>query len=437
MAQRIYPEQFNLITSIDEIGVMLDIDRIVGEDLFSYKKRLLESGKKVANSSYMGLINGINRELGLSQKEIININLKEIYNGDLTDINFEHTDFIVSDNRYYEGIIDGVNTKISGNKLTSATHLWPDNYLVGLTLIINNQEFKVISNTYNSIIVDSVFNSLFVGETFILRTVLKVNGLIGLGVILNGDKYEVISNTENTFTLNKKIVFKTTNPTFKFVLNRPRVLITTSRIILYKEYLNEDNYQLDLVVNLHENNLTHRGLVKEINANSSYFYAEDLIPYDSELKAFTLIQSDSDIKVFQETIPSTKFFKLKNDNIKPGTFKFSEINIFGREDDELDEEIFGPYYCTNYLSGIIKTNMLPSGNGTVAYTYMDFPFKVHHAPAIILSLADSESDQVLFSQKEKTLYDDFRNRFVSSQPKADMIEYIAELIKTSKQAWGE
>lgn len=436
MTQRLYPQQFNLVTSADETGMLSDIERIVGEDLYSYKKRVLESSRKISNSSYEGLINGINRELGLSQLEVVKIDLKDIYNGDLLDSNFVYSTYTISDNRYYEGVIDGTSTKISGAKLTSATHLWPDNYLVGLTVIINGNSYKVISNTYNVITVNKDFTSLYIGETFILRTELVPNSLIGFGVLLNNDKYEIITNNENSITLNKEIKFKT-NATFKVVLNRPRVKITTSRILFYKEYLNENNFQLDYEISLHDKNIDHRQICKIINAESQYFKLTDLIPLESEVKAFTLVQKDSDINVFQESIPSTKFFKLKNENIKPGTMKFSESNVFDKEEDELNEELFGPYYSTNYYKGIITTNMLPSGNGVVSYTYMDFPFYVYHAPAAVIGLANKESEQFLFSQKEKIIYDDFRNRFVSSQPKADMIEYIAELIKTSKQAWGE
>lgn len=436
MAQTIYPQQFNLVTSADETGMLSDIERITGESLSEYKKRILESSKKIANSSYEGLINGINRELGLVQQEVIQTSLKEIYNGDLADPDFLFTDYTISDNRYYTGIIDGVNTHIVGNKLTSHIHLWPDNHLVGLTVVIAGKHFKIISNNYNQITINEDFPLLFINETFILRTELVPNSLIGFGVLLNNDKYEIISNTNNSITLNKTIIFKN-DKKFKVILNRPRVKITTSRIILYKEYLNEENYQLDLVIDLHENNITHKELCEQVNANSQYFYCTNLIPYSPEVKGFTLIQNDSDIKVFEEIVPSTKFFKLKHKNVKAGTLKFSESNIFGKEEEELNSELFGPYYSSNYKEGIITTNMLPDGTGLVSYTYMDFPFSIYHAPAIIIGLSNKESEQFLFSQKEKILYNDFRSRFVSSQPKADMIEYIAELIKTSKQAWGE
>jgi len=84
----------------------------------------------------------------------------------------------------------------------------------------------------------------------------------------------------------------------------------------------------------------------------------------------------------------------------------------------------------------LRTVLLPSGGGEVSYVHMDFPFLIESAPAVVVSLNDSESSKFLFSQKEKIIYEDFRDRFVSSQPKTEMIEYISELLKVNKQSWG-
>jgi hypothetical protein len=68
---------------------------------------------------------------------------------------------------------------------------------------------------------------------------------------------------------------------------------------------------------------------------------------------------------------------------------------------------------------------------------MKFPMKIETAPAVILNLSDKESQRFLFSQKEKSTYQDPKDRFVSSQPKSEMIEYISELLKVNKQSWGK
>lgn len=436
MTTRYLPEKFNTVTSADEVGMMTDIERIAGESLFSYKKRILESSTKISNSSYMGLINGINRELGLSQKEIVTVNLKDLLRGDLSDPLVTHTSLMISDSRYYEGIVDGTLSTINNNILTSHIHIWAPNYLVGLTVLIGGDSYKILKSTTNQITLDRIPTSTYIGQTFIIRAEWIPNKLIGYALILNKDSYEILANTENTITVNKPIAFGA-DSRFYLRLNRPRIKITASRIIFYKEFLNDDNYQLDLIVELREENLSHRSLCKLVNAQSQYFELTDLIPYESELFGFTLKHKDSDIKIFREEIPSSKFFKLKETKIKPGTIKFSESAVFGKEEDELNEELFGPFYKVNYEQGTIQSNMLSSGVGQVSYTHMDFPFKLEHAPAVIISLADKEAQRFLFSQQEKIIYEDPRDRFVSSQPKVEMIEYIAELLRINKQSWGE
>lgn len=435
MTKRYFPEKFNVVTNADDTALIVDIDRIPGESLFEYKKRVLESSTKISNSSYEGLINGINRELGLKQLEVIKIDFKGILTGDLADPNTTHTDFILSDNRLYEGIVDGTLCKITGNKLKVNTHLWLDNYLVGLTVTLDGEEYIVTSNTYNEVYVDRDFTSLYVNESYDIRAKWKANAYIGYTLLLEKERYVVLANTQNTITVNKPLIFRD-NGFFKLQLSRPRVEITASRIIFYIEYLNDQNFRVELEVDLRDNNLTHRDLCKKINAESKYYKLEDLIPLDNPLKAFSIKHNDSDIKVFQESIPSSKFFKLANKNIKPDTLKFSESNIFSREEDELNDELTGPYYSINHSEGIIKTVLLPSGFGQVSYTYMDFPFLVESAPVVVLGLADKESEQFLFSQKEKIIYEDSRDRFVSSQPKTEMIEFISELLKVNRQSWG-
>lgn len=435
MTKRYFPEKFNVVTSADETAMLHDINRIPGESLFDYKKRILESSTKMSNSSYSGLVNAINRELGLTQREVIRIEFKKIIEGSLDDTLISHNEFIISDNRYYEGIIDGTLSRIAGNKLRSHTHLWVDDYLAGMTVSINNNSYKILDNTYNELTLDREPDSLYLNETFIIRSEWQQNAFIGYALTLENTKYLIIANTSNTLTLNRPIKYRI-DPKFSVILNSPRIKITASRIIFYKEYVNESNYQLDLIVDLRENSLTHRSLCKLVNKESAFFNLVDLIPFDSELKGFTFKEKDSNIKVFGEDIPLSKFFKLQNKNVKPGSIKFSESGIFGREEEELDSSLFGPYYSVNYLEGIVQTNMLPSGSGQLSYTYMNFPFIVEHAPASVIGLADKESEQFLFSQKEKIIYDDPRERFVSSQPKAEMIEYIAELLRINKQSWG-
>lgn len=60
----------------DELGLLVGLSRIRGEDNWAYKRRLNDVFVHRANSSYKGLINGITRELGLSLTQPISINPK-------------------------------------------------------------------------------------------------------------------------------------------------------------------------------------------------------------------------------------------------------------------------------------------------------------------------------------------------------------------------
>jgi hypothetical protein len=435
MSKRYYPEKFNLVTDADEAALMIDIDRIPGENLFDYKKRVLESSSKISNSSYSGLINSINRNLGLSQIEIVEISFKGIISGDLGDPNTNYSGFVITDDRVYSGIIDGTLTKVLGNKFQVSSNTWSVNKLIGLTLAIDGNEYSIVSNTSNEIYVDREFESLYVTKSYEIKANWKPDSYINYSLILEKETYVVLANTENTITLNKPIKYRE-DGSFELRLSRPRVEITSSRIIFYIEYLNDDNFRIEFEVDLRENNLNHRDLCKKVNAQSRYFQMEDLIPFDNPVKAFTIKKQDSDIQVFGENIPASKLFKLKNKNIKTDTIKFSESEVFSLEEDQLPENINGAYYSVNYSEGIIKTLKLPTGSGQASYIYMDFPLRLESAPAIIAGLADEETERFLFSQKEKIIYESQKDRFVSSQPKTEMIEYISELLKVNKQSWG-
>lgn len=304
---KFYPVKTNTVSSADEIGMLVDLERITGEDLFAYKKRMLELSSKITNSSHDGLLNGIANSLGLNEKSALKIELR---------------------------------------------------------------------------------------------------------------------NPINTSDLN---------------INRPRVLITASKIILYKNYLNEDNFQIEMTIDLTDPHLTHKDVVSLINSQSTIYQATDLLPDVYDLKAFTFRKKDSDIIVLREPVKATKFFKLNNKNIKHGSLRFSESDIFRNELLDLEDESISKYqaYSVDYNNGIVKTILTPSGNGYVSYIYSELPFIIKSNPAALLSFTDEAADEILFTQQEKKTYNNTLDMFVPSQPKIDMVEYISELLKVSNQTWGE
>lgn len=435
MTIRYFPEKFNVITSADDIGAILDLARITGEDLFSYKKRILESSERLANSSYQGLINGINRELGLERNDIIEIDLKPVLAGDLSHPEISYNLDTITDDRQYTGTINGVGITAVENKFTSNVHIWEPGKLVGLTISIDSQPYKILSNTTNSLTFDGHVSNT-VGQTYLIFAYWEENSLSGLALEIGNRKYEILSNTNNVIKLDGPVV---TNFGTEYIGTalRPRIQVTSSRIILYKEYLNEENFQLDLEIPLRERNIPHTQVVSTINSDSVFFKATDLRELESTLPAKTIKQQDSDVPVNQENVPGTKFFKLENRNIKSGTIKFSETGVFLREVPVIEDAPSGPYFYVDYKQGIVRAKTTPNGTGTVSYIASQIPFRLEATPAVVTPFVDDDADSFLFAQQEKLIYDDERDRFISSQPKSNMIEYIAELLKVTDQTWGK
>ena len=138
----------------------------------------------------------------------------------------------------------------------------------------------------------------------------------------------------------------------------------------------------------------------------------------------------------RDDLISDKYFQLKYDNVNEGSLKFTETDVFFYETRDLSSAPYGTYYMVNYKKGIIQSKMIPSGTGTITYSYSDFPFKIESTDGVITAFADKDSQKFLFTQKEKERYTDPRDKEESSQPKSEMVEYIYELLSNSRQTWG-
>lgn len=433
--KRYTPEKINIVSSADEIGAILDIPRINGESLQDYKKRILESSKKPSNSTYEGLVNAINRDLGLDRELAISVTpKKKYYNNRITDVLIQNE--TITDNRSFSGIIDGVNVICVGNKFTSTTGLFVANELIGLKLEIQGTQYKILSNTENSFIFDGEVSGL-TNDPYQILANWEENELVGLALLTNSNKYVIISNSGNIIQTDTSGLNNHQISEFYIQSNSPRVHITSSEIVLYKDYVNEENFQLDKTIDLRIKGLEHTTLVDMIN-DSDFFDAENLLGHSVSRAAFTIKKQDSDINVYREEVPPSKFFRLENENLKEGSLKFSKSDVFFNETRDLEAAPFGPYYYVNYKEGIVQAKKVASGlDSTVSYVYMDFPFLIELSPAVITAFADETAEQFLFTQQEKRLYTDPRDKEMSIQPKSDMIEYIAELLETSRQSWGE
>lgn len=64
------PQAYNVWNSFDELGLLLSLQRNLGEKNESYRSRLINVYQAPGNSTYQGLLNGISRELGLTPEQI-------------------------------------------------------------------------------------------------------------------------------------------------------------------------------------------------------------------------------------------------------------------------------------------------------------------------------------------------------------------------------
>lgn len=428
------PEPSIVRTAIDEIGSILNVDRIAGESISDYTERLLGTFVKRSSSSYQGMINGINRALGQEEIDAISVNYRAILQGDISKEYIEYGQNYIQNNFFYSGIISGSTVVAVGDTLTDQNADWDEESLRGLTLTIGSNKYEIISNKKQSLKIRGLLSNL-VGNQFSIQLDLMPNVLTGLSVRIDNKNIPVAENTSNRIYVNQQVFNQVFSTEFKVTAINPKVEVTASSIYLYKEYQSEQNFQLEKEIPLRGFTKFHLGIVDEINT-TYYFEAINLLGHKEKVLSISFKKQSSDIVVTQEVVPAVKYFKLKNSNIKLGSLVFSESSIFVQETEE--DEVFerpGNYYV-DYSSGAILTSVTPSGNKTVSYVSSSFPCKLISSPAIVNTMADKEVESYLFSQLEVRLYENPKKRFVPSQPTTDMLEYIGELLKVKPQAWG-
>jgi len=434
MVQKFTPTPLIIRSSLDEIGSLIDIDRIPEEAPTSYLKRIFDTYANRASSTYEGLLNGINRELGVVKKDCIKIHIRDIgYLENNTNITLTAT--TITDNNTYANTIDGVNVIASGTELTDSTMSWEPSTLRGYKLKILTDSYEVVDNTVNSITIKEDLDSL-VGQTYSVEPDYEEGELIGLGVRIGNVLLRISENTSNVIRIDGGDLLSHGSGYLRITSFNPRVEVTGSKIYLYKEYANQDNFQLEKSLDLRTDARLHKNIVEEVN-KLKFFHAENLLDRREEIISYTLKRQSSSNEVISELVPSMRFFKLANSPVKDGSARFTEVDTFLSEV-SLDQVSQGRgNYSIDYDNGVVTAKSLPTGAGTVSYAWNDFPFTIQHSPVVINAFRREDSQEFLFFQAEVERYNNEKEHFVSSQPKADMIEFIAELLSVSAQNWGE
>lgn len=429
------PEPIVIRTPLDEQGSLLDVTRIAGEDLVSYAERLFDAYANRASSTYQGLLNGINRELDLERRDLMTVNIRALGFGSLTDPSITFTNTTITNNTSYTDTIDGVNITATGSTLTDTNQSWTPGYLRGLKLKILSDVYEIIDNTETTVTVNANMSGL-VGETYLIEVDWLDNELVGLGLKIGNRLFKVSENTAKTLRIESGEITTVDGTEYKLRAFNPKVEVTASKFNLYKEFVNDENFQLEASIDIRDDVKFHRQIVDEIN-KLRFFEAVNLAQPREDVFAFTLNRQSSENTVIKETVPAAKFFKLSHPNIKLNSVRFTEANIFLREVDEDQVSQALGNYNVDYDQGIVKVNSTPSGRQYVSYQWNDFPFTVTNSLAIINPFNEEDSQEFLFLQKEMIIYNNENDRFRNSVPKADMIEYMAELLKVKPDSWGE
>lgn len=429
------PSESIVRTPVDEIGSLLDIPRIQNESLVDYSKRLYDTYANRASSTYEGLINGINRELGLVKKQLLKVYLKDIGFGIIDNTNVVLSQTTLTNNLSYTNTIDGLTVIAVGNKLTDTTQSWTSKTLRGLKLKVNGEIYRIKDNDETNIYIDGELSAV-VGFPYLIEADYEDNILIGLGLKIGNRLYKISSNNGNIIQVEGGNLFDSPEQEYRIIAYNPRLDITASKIILYKDYTNERNFQLERSIDLREDVKFHADVVNEINT-LEYFEAENLTTVKESYFAFSLKKQSSEHVVIKEIVPVSNFFKLENSSIKQGSIKFTESNVFLRETNEDEVSERPGNYFVDYSNGIVISNSTPSGVGTVSYTWSEFPFTVIQSPVVVNALPDRDTQDFLFNQIQMDIYDNARDKYISGQPNADMIENIAELLNVKPQNWGK
>ncbi len=428
------PESSIVRTPIDEIGSLLNVDRIAGESIANYVERLFGTFVKRSSSTYGGMLNGINRALGINEREALQINYRALLQGSLDSSFIEIGTNYIQNNFEYSGTVDGLSVVAVGDMLTDSSASWTSDFLRGLTLTIGTAKYEILSNDANSLQINGVLSDLL-GQQFSIELSLTPNVLTGLCIRIDNKIIPIAENTAKRIYTNREDFTKMLSKNFKITALNPKVEVTASNIYLYKEYQSENNFQLEKQIDLRGSTKFHTSLVKEVNA-SYYFEARNLLGHKDKVLTVSFKKQSSEKVITQEVVPAVKYFQLKNNNIKPGSIVFAEASIFAREV-ELESVFDQPgNYNVEYNTGSILTGATPSGNRTVSYISNKFPFSLVSSPTIVNTMADKEVEDYLFSQIEVRVYENSKKRFVPSQPTTNMLEYIGELLKVKPQAWG-
>ena len=374
--------------------------------------------------------------MGLFETQLFSISLRAILEGDVDGVSAIKTMNSIQDVLSYSGTVDGTNTTAVGQTFFVSGANFTPNRLKGFKLTIGTEEYIVRSNDAEYVYIESGTMSGLVGQAYTLELDMEDNELSGLALKLGQRRYRIISNTSNEIFIEAGNLLENEEVNYRVTSFNPKVEVTASDILLFKEYQNKDNYQLAKQISLRKELTFYKQAVDEINT-MKFFEAQDLLGVKDDRLIVSLKKQSSEKIVTGEIVRAAKFSRFKNKNIKEGSVEFAESTVFLREvDEDVVSQQAGNYWI-EYETGTVLSNLTPSGTRTVSYIWNDFPYIVKDSPVVINPLNDEDTEDFLFSQVEMKFYENFSEKFQPGQPTGDMIEYIAELLAVRPLNWGE
>lgn len=173
-------------------------------------------------------------------------------------------------------------------------------------------------------------------------------------------------------------------------------------------------------------------LVTAIN-DTDHFQATLLSEVSGNELSFSLLQADNFCWVLNEIVPAARSFHLSKSPVIPGTVVFDEEPVFRRYANPPTNP--GDFFL-DPETGLIKTALLPSGTGKVAYQYRTAKIIILHLPIGLLDLNSTAARNWFFSTVPADVWDSAMNQSQAAFPHPFMQRIISEINQRCPALWG-
>ena len=218
----------------------------------------------------------------------------------------------------------------------------------------------------------------------------------------------------------------------------PAVFVDHASITLYEDYLTDAIDTEIEVYDKEKDNYAHKisDVVTAINASTNFSctLADALRADDFSM---TLIHQDSNVEVFDEIVLMSNRFFISNSDIITGTISFSEVDVFYNRVDDPDTSLMvaGDYFLDNATGELIVKN-IPSGSGTISYTYRDVkaasPFTLVTSPVLIKDVNDDVFQNRMHDQFISPTGEEY-----GGLPKSEYVDIVREVLSKRGLYWGK